>query len=700
MAVAQNHNWSVPLDADAFSMNNFNLSNVQFASLVYDGSVGADVARGDDLSVLYPVWRIGIALDKWYGNLHGVEVDVWADTGQIRSVQEIWSSMTPQEESILASANVSQVAPKSVITSTFSISGFGGLAEGDLISFMAMTAVFSSATVCAFFVLIRRQKDALCRLRNKFFSKSVAESQFRCNQPWRRVFCLLLLFVLLFSSVVFLVRVPAVKAQTQSVGAAVWGSESTASFNPNIPPSGSSWRKSQDEVVAQTAVAENIASWFGSSGYGGVLGGVNHQGTINYGSYRSSILLGLDYLLSEYDHVAVVDFDHGVGNAPNSTSSQHKLDTAPADEWHYQIEDESGEQVGQTRPGELYTENAVYDIDICGHTLPDEVTFAFINTCLSANIAILDPNHQPVAQGPIPDTNRIEGMAFAFTHRWVEPKSTPGFNIAYDSSHPGNVGDISSDGYSDPDSGSQVYIGFTYGSASLSQMIWAYPYYYWVEEFFAEALNTQATMSVHQALDTASVLYYGVNFALSPLRIGFYPDWPMYNFTTYEWESGNQDPGTMAVYGNGDISIKNAQPTTHYVTGISAVQPYGGGWVDNPESVEGANDQNYATIYGTSPSDGGAIDCVLDSNTYDGDVHITCYAPYGGYFNSYLWVFVSSDNSNWYLMYSNWLYNTSPADIDLGVYQGMTIRYISVAGWYPDSFCCIAIDSITVVGGG
>ena len=159
LAVAQNHNWSVPLDADAFSMNNFNLSNVQFASLVYDGSVGADVARGDDLSVLYPVWRIGIALDKWYGNLHGVEVDVWADTGQVRSVQEIWSSMTPQEESILGpSANVSQVAPKSVITSTFSISGFGGLAEGDLISFMAMTAVFSSATVCAFFVSYKAER--------------------------------------------------------------------------------------------------------------------------------------------------------------------------------------------------------------------------------------------------------------------------------------------------------------------------------------------------------------------------------------------------------------------------------------------------------------------------------------------------------------------------------------------------------------
>ena len=73
------------------------------------------------------------------------------------------------------------------------------------------------------------------------------------------------------------------------------------------------------------------------------------------------------------------------------------------------------------------------------------------------------------------------------------------------------------------------------------------------------------------------------------------------NFTTYEWESGNQDPGTMAVYGNGDISIKNAEPTTHYVTGIASVQPYGGGWVDNPEGVEGANDQNYATIYGIAP---------------------------------------------------------------------------------------------------
>ena len=55
------------------------------------------------------------------------------------------------------------------------------------------------------------------------------------------------------------------------------------------------------------------------------------------------------------------------------------------------------------------------------------------------------------------------GMPFAWTHRFVEDPSTAGFTITQD---------ISNNGYSNPDWGYQVYIGFPYGSAALVK---AYP---------------------------------------------------------------------------------------------------------------------------------------------------------------------------------------------------------------------------------
>ena len=65
----------------------------------------------------------------------------------------------------------------------------------------------------------------------------------------------------------------------------------------------------------------------------------------------------------------------------------------------------------------------------------------------------------------------------------------PGFNI---DDH------ISDDGYDNPDTGGQVYIGFPYGSASLEQRIpfnTGNQYYRWVNKFFHEALTFDVSVN-------------------------------------------------------------------------------------------------------------------------------------------------------------------------------------------------------------
>jgi len=55
---------STKLAAYAFDAQNLNKSNIRWASLIFDGSLGANETRNEDPLMLYPVWRVGVALDK------------------------------------------------------------------------------------------------------------------------------------------------------------------------------------------------------------------------------------------------------------------------------------------------------------------------------------------------------------------------------------------------------------------------------------------------------------------------------------------------------------------------------------------------------------------------------------------------------------------------------------------------------------
>jgi hypothetical protein len=334
LETTKSHSWSVNLDDDAFDAKNFDESNVVWSVLVFDGSLGANKPRGEDVLTLYPVWRVGVALDKWYGNLYGIEVDVWADTKEARSAQEAWSTITPQEEMAILNASTVTVstsqAPMIAETKTSSIMW---------IALPALAVAMTGATV----VWLSKKKNLNSYTLPKLHALKTGGT---------------LLCVLMFS-VVLLIPVATVNA---TGGAVVWGSESTGQVGY--------WRKSSSEITLQRYIANNLQTYFAYNGYNAY----NHQGS---GSTKYNILYNdLPNLQSAYNRVAVVDFNHGVGSTGYSQ--------APG-EWHYMFEDNTGTVIGPpgTPPNAL--NNGVYDMDIYPRVNPSKIIFAFINTCLSAN---------------------------------------------------------------------------------------------------------------------------------------------------------------------------------------------------------------------------------------------------------------------------------------------------------------------------
>jgi hypothetical protein len=555
LEAAKAHFWSLKLEADALDARNFNESNVRWTSLLFDNSLDASKTRSEDPLELYPVWRVGIALNKWYGQMYGIQVDIWADTKEVRSVQEAWSTMPPPEDA--PTANVDNQA--SVVSE----------AKPSLAMLVALPALAAAAAGTALVWMSRKRKACYYSLLRPRVVKTGG-----------------ILLCVLISSMTLLASIATVNATTR-VGV-VWGSESTGAYG-YPPPEGPSWRKSSNEVYWQRNTAGNISLWFGANGYTGI----NHQG--NLGSSRGQILNEV-LTFGSYDYAAVVDFDHGVGGFPGAIQG-YPVPGVPSDEFHYMFEDNVGTMTGDYY-GTHYDEpmNAVYDMDIYMNLSPGKVKFALINTCLSACIAnYVGPYYaeQRLIDGTPPwSYDRPVGMPLAWTRRLVKDiDTTQGFNIAQY---------ISDDGYGDPDMGSQVYIGFPYGSASLSQKI-PYPngasyYAYWVYYFFYWALYDD--VSVNQALDSASAQVYGQSFGNCPLRTGF---------TAYWWKANPETMPdcTMAVYGNGNIHLKNYVPPSHSVAVRSLSGPTSGNIGQSYQfSASAADSQDHMVRYTFDWDDG------------------------------------------------------------------------------------------------
>jgi hypothetical protein len=364
---------------------------------------------------------------------------------------------------------------------------------------------------------------------------------------------------LIASTVLISVSMPIVNALPHYGRAHIWGSESSDAWNSTY---NLSWRKHPDEVTRQELTASFLRSKFYNNGYSAV----NSQGTHGYTSYKNNILSQIDADQSNYARVAVIDFDHGNGLVG--------IPGIPSEEFHFMFEDQRGTMSGpiyhSANPPD-HPEYAVFDYNIYPETDMERHFFVFINACNSAYIGdSLDGEHDS-SQGMV--NGRARGMPYAWSHG-IEvlpyPDSTP------------DPGCMSGDGYASPDNGDFCYIGFHYGSAALTQCInCPYPYWHWLEHFFAYALTNN--WSVKQALNEASQQFYQENFGETPLYEGFTAIWPMfYSDPPGEWRppwygdpywhivpGKETGPGQMKVYGNSNIKLYQPLLTLSANNGLS-----------------------------------------------------------------------------------------------------------------------------------
>jgi len=356
-----------------------------------------------------------------------------------------------------------------------------------------------------------------------------------------KVFGVLLVFVVLLSLVGSVNALP--------VGV-ILGSRSSGASNDLYGYH--SWRKTDVEISRQEYVNDFIMSNCLTVANG-------YAGFSNLWLNKSSVLAHAQYLGDNYDYVTVFDWDHGVGGYPGAVSPY----LVPSDEIHYMFEDDWGTFNGVPSDYEIDWSHGVYDIDIYDVFAAGKVNFAFINTCLSADTELF-------GQG-FSSSGYALGMPFAFTHRTV------GYVV-----EGSNSTVMSDDGYNRPDAFSQCYIGFPFGSASLDQYIgyeynWQ-PWYEWVVLFCYVAFNFD--VSVNDAIDWTCSMQWGCSsFSVSPLQgEGFTAIWPVWDDTnkSFNAEVSNAQGlnSTLAVYGNGNIHLKNFHAdhiTTYpYINGSSS----------------------------------------------------------------------------------------------------------------------------------
>ena len=254
----------------------------------------------------------------------------------------------------------------------------------------------------------------------------------------------------------------------------------------------------------------------------------NNQGDNGDTSIKEYILDDISYNEANYPRVAVVDFDHGIG-----TSWFIPF------EWHYLFEDNVGTIIGAR---DDYTsehiDHAVTDMDIYPRTAEGKVFFAFIGTCMSADIDNYMGSELTI-QGIIPGINgnyKARGMPFVWTHRRTDV-------------------DLSTSGYAFPDGGDVVYLGFPFGSAALDQTITeGYQIYaVWFRDFFWDALSSD--MSVNDALDATSLTHFEESFGGTDLANDFTAIWPVWNLTSGQWYNTTGTASWLAVYGNGNLRL-------------------------------------------------------------------------------------------------------------------------------------------------
>jgi len=526
MTEAKNFTWATVSDNETLIGLKYNVTNAMVWKTVFANSLCMDNPRDQDPLMLYPMRHIWVSFDKFYPcNVYGMNVYVWADTGEIGHLQERFSTVDPPAdlvataEDIAALASVGQESEGQIdVTESNSLS----------VSWIMLPA-FAIPALGTVIVYLGKKKT---------FPLSLGLPKRRSSRIGGVLLCLLIASTMLIATV---------NASSYHGGITVWGSESSDAWDSEHELS---WRKHPDEVDQQQDTSQTITTLFLNNGYTGS----NEQGL---GSYKDDILnrIGIDQ--ANYERVAVVDFDHGNGLANVSES-------IPEDEFHFMFEDQRGTMEGadyHVIPPGGSPDNpgyAVYDYEIYDETDLENHFFVLINTCNSAYIDDtfgIDPVYNS-SQGKV--NGRARGMPYAWSHgTMVYPYGTPNPLPGY----------MSGDGYTVPDTGDFCYMGFYYGSAALTQDVDGksgnpHPYWWWLEEFFEDALTNN--WSVKQALNEASQDIYLGNFGEIPLHINYTSIWPMYRGDPPSWhyEAGVEiGTGRLLVYGNSNIKLYQPELT-------------------------------------------------------------------------------------------------------------------------------------------
>ena len=510
LSQAKNYSWRMGEGNNTYQFNDFNATQAMLWETIFSNGLSAETARNHDPLTLYPMRHVWVSLDKFYpGNVYGIEVFLWADTKEVYNIQERSTTVDPPAD-LVANLNDTVTPPSNSDGST------NPTETGSLQTTWITTPTLTAVTLGAIVAFAKK--------------KTLSKSR---SLKTGVLLCLITSLILMF---------PISYAFAVDRCSLVWGSRSSGANDPTVPGS-PTWRKTAAELGNQSETAAAINYAF--SYYGNYSGAHNYQGE---GSKKSAILGNITYSNNNYPFVAVVDFDHGVGNERYGY-------------YHYMFEDDVGCRVGPHYEWDYANDNGVYDYEIFsdtgGYSYSSNVYFAFISTCMSADLTTYG-QYQQSDGSPV-------GMPYAWTHRIVNWMGFENWTAASQMSMFGYE-----DGEHGSDNGDYCYIGFPYGSAALAETsiqsgFTQTTYASWVQEFFAYALMYD--YSVKDALDEASQALFTMDFDETALYTGFQAIWPMYlyneSISDYEWQDQIGNDSTLAVYGNGNLHLRAPELTVN-----------------------------------------------------------------------------------------------------------------------------------------
>jgi hypothetical protein len=496
MQRASTFSWNMGTDDNMAKIMNFTVTNAMVWETVFFSNLYADQPRSQDPLTLYPIRHVWVSLDKFYpGNVYGINVYVWADTGEICYIHERVSTLDPLPELVAEDSDFTVEVVNNQVS--------GGASQFSLA--LPVFAVITLGTVPVWF-LLGRKKNLLSR---------------RLFKVGGVLLCLLSLMMLL-------IPVASVSASSPKGRAEIWGAESTGGYDERIEGSWKYWRKTYDEVQQQRSVSSVIDGYFDNHGYDSA----NNQGSQGDGSLKEVILDDISYNDANYPRVAVVDFDHGVGTTSYVSG-----------EYHYMFEDNVGTIIGAYPGVGYHDEHAVTDMDVYERTAEGDVFFAFINTCLSACITNIVGSYE-TRQGIIAGnggTYRARGMPFAWTHRSTDVDlSTNGYGYPDDGSQC----------YLGFPYGSAALDQTLNGSSPI--------YAEWFRDFFWYALTSDISVndalddaSIQHFQKGFSTTDLASNFP------AYWPIWRWYEnpYPHGEWSDTTFSNSRLAVYGNGRIHL-------------------------------------------------------------------------------------------------------------------------------------------------